>query len=217
MPAHSAVIFDLDGTLLDTLDDLGDSMNAVLASLDCPTHPIEAYKLFVGDGVIALAQRALPGARRDDATITEAVTRMRDEYGKRWAGKTRPYDGVPEMLQALHGRGLKLAVLSNKPDDFTKLTVGKLLPADVFDIVAGVTPERPKKPDPAGAIEIARTFNVSPESIAYVGDTNTDMQTAVAAGMFAVGVTWGFRPAAELTANGAQALIDAPGELLELL
>ncbi len=217
MKKYKAVIFDLDGTLLDTLEDLADSMNNVLAQMGLPGQDLEAYKFFVGDGVEMLVRRALPITHRDDATVARSVDAMRREYGRRWALKTRPYEGVPELLDGLKGRGVRMAILSNKPDDFAKMTVQRLLPHGRFDLVLGERPGVARKPDPAGALEVAERLGLPPESFIYLGDTGTDMQTAVAAAMFPVGALWGFRPAGELMANGAKALIRRPLELLDLI
>ncbi|MEW6355417.1 MAG: HAD family hydrolase [Planctomycetota bacterium] len=213
----SAVLFDLDGTLLDTLDDLADSTNAVLERRGFPTHPVPAYRYFVGDGVVNLVLRVLPQDRRDEALVRACIGEMREEYGRRWADKTRPYDGVPELLDALVGRGIAMAVLSNKPDDFTRLCVEKLLPDWTFAVIRGVREDGRKKPDPTVALDIAEQVRVPPSEFLYLGDTNTDMQTAVAAGMFPVGALWGFREADELTTNGAKVLVERPMELLDLL
>lgn len=209
-----AAIFDLDGTLLDTLEDLADSVNAVLGQLGFPGHPLQSFKYFVGDGVENLLRRALPAERCDAATVGQAVALMRAEYGRRWADKTRPYPGIPGLLDALTARGTPMAVLSNKPDEFTRLCVGRLLPRWQFATVVGARPGQPRKPDPTAALEIARQLQVAPSQILYLGDTNTDMRTAVAAGVFPVGVLWGFRTAEELTASGAKVLIAKPEELL---
>ncbi len=212
-----AVIFDLDGTLLDTLDDLADSANHVLGQFGFPTHPVDAYKYFIGDGVGALVRQMLPEDRRDRQTMAEVADAYRQEYGQRWNAKTRPYDGIGAMLDGLTSRGVKIAVLSNKPDVFTQRCVAELLKSWRFDPVIGHHDGIPRKPDPAGAFQIAESWKLSPTEIAYVGDTGTDMQTAVAAGMFAVGVLWGFRPEEELKANGAEAVVARPQELLDLI
>jgi len=214
---YRAVLFDLDGTLLDTLEDLADAMNAVLTAEGLPTHPTDAYRHFVGDGIVNLVRRALPADRRDETTLERLVAADREEYARRWDRKTRPYEGVPRLLDGLTGRGLGLAILSNKPDDSTRLCVEKLLPGWSFDAVQGVAEGVPLKPDPAGALGIARRLGVAPGSFLYVGDTATDMRTAVGAGMFPVGALWGFRDADELTAAGAQSLLVHPAELLDLL
>lgn len=213
----SAVIFDLDGTLLDSLEDLAESMNQALESLGFPAHPVPAYKYFVGDGMEVLARRVLPEAVRDDHTLARIVATMRQVYGGRWDLKTRPYPGVPEMLAQLQTRGLRQAVLSNKPDDFTRLTVERLLAPHTFDLVQGVAPGTPPKPDPAGALGVAARLGVEPAACLYLGDTATDMLTACRAGMYAVGVLWGFRTRAELEESGARVVIEQPAEVLALL
>jgi len=214
-----AVLFDLDGTLLDTLEDLAASMNAVLARLGLPQHGVAAYKYYVGDGVAQLVRRTLPEQRRgEDALVTQCALQLRAEYSQRWRDKTRPYNGIPELLDALTGaKALKLAVLSNKPDEMTKLTVRELLPRWRFDAVRGERPGTPRKPDPAAALEVAAQLGLPPGAFLYLGDTNTDMQTALAAGMYPLGALWGFRPAEELAASGAKALIAQPMELLKFL
>ncbi len=213
---YKAVLFDLDGTLLDTLDDLADSMNAALTRVGAPPHPVADYRYFVGDGVLTLCHRVLPADRRDETTIKAAAAAMRDEYGARWAAKTRPYPGIPELLDALTSRGVAMAVLSNKNNDFTKLCVEKLLGRWKFDAVQGLDETVHKKPDPSGALSVARRLKLAPADFLYLGDTNTDMKTAVAAGMFPVGALWGFRTAEELTAHGAKVLIAKPMDLLSL-
>lgn len=215
---YKAVLFDLDGTLLDTLEDLADSMNAVLAGRGWPGHSVQAYKYFVGDGVINLARRVMPqGHRSDESLPAKLVAEMAKQYANRWDAKTRPYDGIADMLTSLTDRGLAMAVLSNKPNDFTLLCVEKLLASWKFDAVQGVADGVEPKPDPAGALKVAETMGLKPAEFLYLGDTNTDMQTAVSAGMYPVGALWGYRTAGELTANGAKTLIKHPTELLFLL
>jgi phosphoglycolate phosphatase len=213
---YQAVLFDLDGTLLDTLEDIADSANLVLRRFGFPEFAVEAYKYFIGDGMEVLARRVLPAERCDDAMIRRYADGMREEYDRHWAEKTRPYLGIPELLDALRDRGVAMAVLSNKPDRFTKLCVERLLGTWQFAAVLGQREGVPRKPDPAGALEIAARVGVSPARILYLGDTNTDMQTAIAARMFPIGALWGFRTAEELRANGAQALVHAPLEVLSL-
>ncbi|MFZ5830048.1 MAG: HAD family hydrolase [Planctomycetota bacterium] len=212
-----AVLFDLDGTLLDTLDDLADSANSALGQLGFPEHPTEAYKYFIGDGIENLVRRALPEGNCDAATFDRYLGLVREQYTARWADKTRPFDGVGELLDALAARDVPMAVLSNKPDEFTRLCVERLLAGHRFEIVLGASPSLPKKPDPAGARHIAERLQLKPEEIVYLGDTATDMQTAVRAAMYPVGALWGFRTGEELSAHGARVLIEKPGELLRLL
>jgi phosphoglycolate phosphatase len=214
---YQAVLFDLDGTLLDTLDDLADSMNSVLQRWGFAIHDREAYKYFVGNGMENLARRALPPEQRHDTMIAQGVAAMREEYALRWSRHSRPYEGIPKLLDALTGRHLQLAILSNKPDDFLKLIVTTLLGTWSFESVRGVLPSGPVKPDPQAALEISAQLKIPPPQFLYVGDTGTDMQTATAAGMFAVGALWGFRQADELIASGAQILLRNPLELLNLL
>jgi phosphoglycolate phosphatase len=212
-----AVVFDLDGTLLDTLDDLAGSMNRVLATAGLPVHATERYRYFVGDGVTKLTERVLPEDRRDADTVARFVAAMRADYGEHWADKTQPYEGVPAMLNGLTAAGLTLTVLSNKPDDFTKLCVAKLLPRWRFEIVRGVVPGGPVKPDPAGAVGISRELGVACGEFLYLGDTGTDMRTARGAGMYAVGALWGFREEEELIREGAAELAATPPDVLHLL
>ena len=214
---YQAVLFDLDGTLLDTVQDLADSVNTVLRRFGFPEHGTESYKYFVGDGVEQLARRALPENRRDEATLTKCINAIREEYSRRWANNTRPYEGIPKLLDTLTARNARMAILSNKPDDSTKATVSKLLPDWHFDLIVGASPSVPMKPDPGAALEIARSLNIPPNAFLYLGDTGTDMRTACAAGMYPVGALWGFRKADELTESGAKTIIKDPGELLDLL
>lgn len=216
--SHLAVVFDLDGTLLDTLEDLADSMNAVLEAAGQPPHPLPAYRHFVGDGVRTLVRRALPADAAEEARKVDAgVTAMLDEYGRRWRSKTKPYPGVDVLLDGLTARGLPFAILSNKPDDFTRLTVDALLGRWRFARVWGVKEGVPPKPDPTGALAMAAELGVPPGKILYLGDTNTDMLTAVAAGMDPVGALWGFRDADELRRSGARQVVERPEDVLALL
>jgi len=196
----------LDGTLLNTLEDLADSMNCVLERNRLPEHNLAAYRYFVGDGIEMLVRRALPFEVASENDFQRFVREMKSEYASRWLLKTRPYPGVPEMLAAFAAAGIAMAVLSNKPDDASNEIVKSLLPNIDFRIVLGATPERPKKPDPSAALEIASRLGISPEDFLFMGDTSIDMQTACAAGMFPVGALWGFRPAEELIASGAKVL-----------
>ncbi len=212
-----AVLFDLDGTLLDTLEDLADSANHALVEMQMPLHPVDAYRYFVGDGMMTLIERIVPDDRRDPQTIMATAEAFRRHYTKNWHVKSRPYAGIGEMLTALVDAGLQLAILSNKPQDFTELCVERLLGDFSFAPVLGQREGIPKKPDPAGALEIADILNIAPEKFLYLGDTSIDMQTAGRAGMCAVGVLWGFRTEKELRESGADHLIQAPSDLLTLL
>jgi phosphoglycolate phosphatase len=212
-----AVIFDLDGTLLDTLDDIADAMNSVLEKHGYPAHETNAYRHFVGDGVSVLATRVLPAAKRNEDIVAGLVEAFRETYEVNWKVKTKPYKGVPEMLDELTERQIHLAVLSNKPDDFTKKCVTEFLSEWTFQMVVGFRDMIPPKPDPAGALQIAKSMDILPANILYLGDTSVDMKTAGAAGMYPVGVRWGFRSPEELKTGGARKVIEQPQDILPLL
>jgi phosphoglycolate phosphatase len=212
-----AVIFDLDGTLLDTLEDIANAANSSLARHGFPSHEADAYRYFIGDGVPKLMSRALPPEKRNDDLIADCVTAFRKEYGRTWNVNTRPYEGMPELLDALAVRKIKMAVLSNKPDDFTKRCVEAFLQAWSFEMILGLGHGVPHKPDPTGALEIAEHLDIAPAQILYLGDSAVDMKTAVKAGMFPIGALWGFRTLDELVENGARATIEQPMELLDYL
>lgn len=214
---YDAVVFDLDGTLLNTLADLASAMNGALAASGLPTHPVEAYKMYVGGGLMKLIHRTAPTSENDKALEAKLAADMRARYAECWGATTHPYDGVAEMLDALVDRDVPMAVLSNKPHEFTMLCATKLLAAWQFATIRGVDERTPGKPDPAGALSVAAELGVEPARTLYVGDTGTDMVTANNAGMYAVGVTWGFRSVEELQANGAATIITAPMQLLDLL
>lgn len=209
------MLFDLDGTLVNTLEDLADSMNEVLRQMGFPPHPLDSYRYFVGDGVVRLASRALPPDCVDEASVELCVHLMRMEYEKRWASKSALYPGVAELLSGLAARDIKLAILSNKPDGLTRKVYEKFLSPWNFQVVEGARAGMPVKPDPAQALLIAIKLKTIPERILYVGDTDTDMKTAVAAGMYPVGALWGFRTKPELLGSGAAVVIERPGELLK--
>lgn len=212
-----AVIFDLDGTLLDTLADIADAMNAALEKMGFSGHETAAYRYLTGDGVRAMAERSLPAAGGDQATVESCIREFRSEYARRWGAKTEPYPGIKRLLSNLSRRGIKASVLSNKLDEFTRRAVQDFLPGFEFSLIIGAKPELPPKPDPAGALLIAGGLRLLPGRILYLGDTDVDMQTAVRAGMFPVGALWGFRDEKELRENGAKALIHSPLELLGLI
>ncbi len=210
-----AVLFDLDGTLVDSLADLANATNHALVTLGCPTHPRAAYRYLVGDGARTLCQRALPADKQD--LLGDALKLMRAHYDAHRYDETRPYPGVRELVAALGKRGYKMAVLSNKPDYFTQEVVAHYFPKIIFDAVRGQVAQIPLKPNPTGALLIAQELGIPAAQWLYLGDTNTDMRTARAAGMHAVGVLWGFRDRAELEENGAETIISTPGELLRLV
>lgn len=211
------LLFDLDGTLLDTLQDLGDAMNRVLAARGWPTHPLDAFRYFVGEGARTLVSRAIPEDRRDAATIQAVLAEYRADYTANWNVATHPYAGIPELLAELQRRGAILGVLSNKPHAMTVKCVQGYFPGVPFPALLGQREHVAHKPDPAGAFEAARLMGLEPARVLYVGDTGTDMLTAKAAGMFSLGATWGFRPESELREAGAGAIIHRPAQALDHL
>jgi phosphoglycolate phosphatase len=214
---YQAVIFDMDGTLLDTIEDIADSMNAALESLGFPVLPIEQYRDLVGDGIEVLAMRALPEEQRTVETIAASVKAMREEYGARWSVKSRPFPGIPELLDGLMEMGIRLSILSNKLDDFTKTMARSLLPNWRFIEVRGLAPSVPRKPDPAGAYLCAERMGVDPMHCIFVGDSIIDMDTANRAGMAPFGALWGYQDRQRLMNHGARILLDDPRDLLGYL
>jgi phosphoglycolate phosphatase len=209
------VIFDFDGTLADTLEDLGDSMNRVLTTRGFPEHEYESYKLFVGRGLENLVKYALPQDYRIPEIIAPALNDMKEDYINNCLIKSRLYDGIPDLLDDLTRRNIKLSVFSNKASDILKKMTDNLIGNWSFEKIIGTSPEIPKKPDPEGALLICREMNILPEEMIYLGDSGVDMITAAAAGIFSVGVLWGFRSEKELRENGAKKLIARPMDLLK--
>ena len=212
-----AVLFDLDGTLLYTLTDVADAMNKALVHFGFSPHPIDSYKYFIGESVETEAYRALPESARDPEFVRKVAVYSEEIYDKCWGDNTHPYPSIPELLTELQRRGLPLVILSNKNDRFTKVMVKKLLPDWRFKIVQGALPDVPLKPDPTMALQIAKKLRIPPEQFLYLGDTSTDMITAIASGMFPVGCLWGYRAANELLESGAKILIDNPLDVLSVI
>ncbi len=210
-------IFDLDGTLLDTLGDIAASMNAVLARHGLPQHSLDAYRYFVGDGMRELVRRALPETSRTDVIAASLFGEMQAEYGRNWGRTSQPYTGISELLDRLTYQKIPKAVLSNKPHCFTLEMTATLLGAWKFDAVVGVSDENFKKPDIRMALKIVADLGVPAAETFFVGDSPVDILTAKGAGMTAVGVAWGFRTADELKASGADLLISTPQELFSWL
>jgi phosphoglycolate phosphatase len=214
---YEGVIFDLDGTLVNSLDDIADSMNKVLKVNGFPSHDTQAYKYFIGNGLRNLVRRALPEQANAEDLVSKYFDLMMEEYRSHCVNKTRPYEGITELLDELTLRKIKLAVFSNKVDELTKRVVAELLPDYRFEMVIGNCREIPRKPNPMGAMLISKKLRISPQKLTYMGDTGVDMQTARSAGMYAVGVLWGFRTSEELIANGANQLLAHPQDFLRIL
>lgn len=216
-PPLAAVVFDLDGTLLDTLRDIGETGNLVLEEFGHAAHPLEDYRRFVGDGVKTLMERIFPESARDPQTIASAVARFGEIYQDRWHATSQLYPGIRTLLSELTARNVPMTVLSNKPQAFTELCVQHFLAEWRFAIVYGMREGVPRKPDPTAALDQAARLQLAPAACAYVGDSSVDMQTATSAGMTAFGVAWGFRSITELRAHGAQAILHHPCDLLTYL
>ena len=215
-----ACFFDLDGTLLDTLADIGGACNAVLAAHGYPVHPVSAYRQMVGNGFPILMRRALPGAvvaQGPQACLDALTEEGRRYYAAHLSIRTAPYPGLAAVLGRLQDAGLRLAVLSNKPEDLTRALVPLHFPAVRFDAVRGGRQDAPLKPDPTVLLQMAAGMGVAPRDCAYVGDSDVDMMTARNAGMTAVGVAWGFRGAAEVQAAGADRVAADAEELAHIL
>lgn len=210
-----AVIFDLDGTLLDTLADIASACNAVLEQLGLPSHPQNDYRQFVGEGVARLFEKALPAKDRNAETVGRCVEGFRRTNGEQWNVRSKPYDGIVELLDALTARGAPMAVLSNKPHDFTVRCVEHYFRRWQFRAILGQREGVPAKPDPAATLEILGRLQLPTEQVAYLGDSSVDMQTARNARLFAVGAAWGFRSVEELRAAGADAIVNRPQDLLQ--
>jgi len=217
MSRFKAIIFDLDGTLLDSMADIADSMNMVLEKAGFPPHPVAAYRYFIGDGMDVLVKRALPEDRRRPENLKICLAAMQKVYSRNWAAKTRPYPGIASLLNRCEAIGLKMGILSNKPDDATQATVDHFLLPEIFAAVHGARPNIPKKPDPLGAELMAGQMGVEPEECIFMGDMPVDMQTAQAAGMYPVGALWGLRTSHELSEAGAKLLAVTPAALAEWL
>lgn len=213
----NAFVFDLDGTLLNTLADIAQAANTLLERHGWPPHPLEAYRQFIGNGFARLVRRALPAGvleQLHDDEVARLVQEGKEHYSARLWTLTKPYEGVPEALHALAARGCRLAVLSNKPDSQTVTLVEHFFPG-LFQAVHGSRDGIPLKPDPTSLLSVVDELGVSADKVGYVGDSNVDMLTAANAGLFSMGVCWGFRGEAELVSAGAGALIRQASELLD--
>ncbi len=217
MKNFKAIIFDLDGTLVDSINDLANAMNHVLRTMNLPTHDTQQYKFFVGNGIRKLVERALPDTERTSGKIDLCYQKMICYYREHCFDCTTPYEGIPELLDFLRHERFRIYILSNKADELAKKIAEKLFPKNTFDIVCGALPTVPRKPDPTAAINIAKQTDTECREFLYIGDTNIDIATAKGAGMFAVGCTWGFRSRSELEAAHADLIIDHPRELITFL
>jgi len=210
------IIFDLDGTLVNSLEDIANAMNSVLIDLDYPTHSYEEYQYFIGSGLRNLVSKSLPEHHNNETQIERCYQLMVEVYSDNCTNQTNPYNGIIELLDYLIAHNIKLSVFSNKSDELTKKIVAALFPG-YFNPVVGLSIESLKKPNPFEAMKISKTLGLQPEEMIFVGDSGIDMQTATNANMFAVGVLWGFRPEEELIANGANQILKHPSDLIQIL
>lgn len=216
-PEFKAAIFDLDGTLLNTLGEIATACNAALARRGYPQHPEDAYRQFVGNGAKMLSLRALPKEKQTSEEQEKLYELVVEEFARHQNTIARPYAGTMEMLDAFIESGKIISILSNKPEEFTIEAVDKLLPGVDFFKVCGGRKDIPLKPDAGYALKIADSMGLAPNEILFIGDSNIDMQTACNAGMIPVGAAWGFRGPEELIAAGAEIVMDSPSDLITLL
>ncbi len=214
---YKAVIFDLDGTLLDTISDIADSVNAALRSNGYNEFTEYEYKYFVGKGIDELIRTIIKEGGIGDEEFTKLKNGYIEEYAKRHSAKTKPYEGILELLAELKANGIKTCILSNKPHFQTEEVVDKYFSQSEFDIVFGKLPEYEIKPNPESAEKIIELLGMRKEDILYVGDTNTDIQTAINAGLDSVGVLWGFRTEGELVEAGADYIARDPEDIFKLI
>lgn len=201
-------VFDLDGTLVDSLADIAEALNDCLTLLGLPTRPVPDYRYLVGEGVPKLAARAI--GDQQPHLVDRLAELARARYRARPLYHTRPYDGVPQLVHRLDQGGAQLAVLSNKPHELTRTVVHAFWPAGPFHLIQGYVTEPLRKPHPHYLLDLCHRAGVAPDQACLVGDTPTDIETARRAGTHAIGVTWGFRTRADLEAAGAPAIVDRP-------
>jgi phosphoglycolate phosphatase len=206
-----ACVFDLDGTLVDSLRDIAEALNECLELLGQPVYPLDRYRYMVGEGVPVLCQRAI--GQTQPQLVPRLAELARAFYRVRATRHTRPYPGVPELVHRLRSRGVRLGVLSNKPHELTQRIVRTFWPDDTFESVYGYIREQDRKPSPRYLLRICEALGAAPADTWLVGDTPTDVQTAAAAGCVSISVTWGFRTRDDLSAAGATRIYDRPEEL----
>lgn len=211
-----AVIFDLDGTLVNTISDLASSVEYALAKFGFAGHTLEEYTSYVGNGTLKLIERSLPDdARNDDALLHKVHDTFSAYYAEHFCDSSAVYDGISDLLDCLQDRGVALCINSNKPDRFTKAIIEKLFSGYEFSVCIGARDNVPKKPDPASELEIAEILGLDKEQIIHIGDSDVDIHTAHNAGIKAIGCTWGFRSKESLIQAGADYMADSPAHIKE--
>ena len=211
-----AVLFDLDGTLADSLIDLAAATNYAIGKFGYPARETECYKYFAGDGMAKMIERALPDCAGDEATVSKIMPVFLEYYGEHYCDNTKPYAGMIDLIDALKRRGILVAVVTNKAQEMADKVAGKLY-GKRFDLIIGKREGIPAKPDPAAALIAMKELGVTPEECIFVGDSKMDVKTGVNSGAYPVGVLWGFRKRDELISGGAKKLINSPEELLAII
>ena len=211
-----AYIFDLDGTLLDTLQSLANSFNRTLAKMGYPMHSVDAYRYFIGDGLTHCIERCMPADQVNPNNVADFAQLQQADYASTWQDDVAIYSGITTLLTDLGNAGHPLCVLSNKHHAFAVRCVNHFFGPDRFQIISGFGPDVPHKPDTTGAMIIANQLGLQTTEIAFIGDTATDMHTATRANMLPIGALWGFRDAPELNAAGAKHIIDHPSAVLAI-
>ena len=211
-----AVLFDLDGTLANSLDDLANATNYAIKKFGFPERNVDEYKYFAGDGMPKMIERALPQEHSDGHTVSKILPVFLEYYGAHYCDNTRAYEGMPELVCRLKAKGIKVAVVTNKAQEMADMVVSKLY-GNWFDFVLGKRDGIPPKPDPTAALKTMEILGVKPNECVFVGDSKMDVMTGVNSGAYPVGVLWGFRKEDELILGGAKKIIQEPKELLAII
>ncbi len=212
-----AILFDLDGTLADSIKDLSTSTNLALEKNGYPTRQRAEFNYFVGDGMPKMIERALPETARDEDTVKKVLADFLAHYSHHYADKTSSYEGVPELVDTLKKQGLIVAVVTNKEQDMANVVVERLYGEGTFDLIFGKQEGLPAKPDPTATLLAMKQLGVEPQECVFLGDSGVDVLTGVRSGAVPVGELWGYRDEAELLENGAQYIIERPEQLLDVL
>lgn len=211
------VLFDLDGTLVNSLYDLADSCNYALESLGFATHETEKYKYFVGNGMPKLVERILPADKLDNELHKKTLDIFMNRYREHFVDKTCLYEGIAELIESIKAKGIKIGVVSNKAHEMALRVIEKLFPENTFDMIYGKIEGFPTKPDSALTLKVIDEMGVKPCETVFIGDSGMDAQTAVNAGCIGIGVLWGFREKQELIENGADYIAENPTEILKII